>query len=266
MRGRAIFTLVLGLLLAGGAVYLVEQRLDRGPPLVAAEPAIALARVVVAAKELKYSDKLRADFLREAEWPAASAPKEGFGSIEELLGDGKEERVVLRGMVEGEPVLKDKISGFGGKGTLGFKLAAGKRAFTIRVNDVSGVAGFITPGDKVDIMLTRGSDNGAGQVTDMILQQIVILGINQITDEERDKPVIGKSATVEVTPEEAQKLALAMQVGSLSLALRNFGTAEEVRPQRVNEADLFPPSRQDGPTLPSVRVRRGTILTLETLD
>jgi pilus assembly protein CpaB len=265
MRWRGVVAVLVGLLLSGGAIYFVEQRLSTPQPgPVAAEPGLVLVRVVVAAKDLKYGDRLNPELLREAVWPRDSAPEDGFGSVAELLGDGKEERVVLRGMLEGEPLVKGRVTPFAGKATLGYRLEEGKRAVTFRVNDVSGVAGFILPGDKVDIMLTRRIP-GQGSVTDMILQNITVLGINQETNEERNKPLPGRTATVEATPEEAQKLSLAQRVGALSLALRNVSATSEVQPQRVVEADLFPPSKQPEEREDTVRVRRGIKVTVERM-
>jgi pilus assembly protein CpaB len=159
-----------------------------------------------------------------------------------------------------EPLLQAKVSGFGAKATVATKLPEGKRATSIRINDVNGVAGFVLPGDRVDVLLTReiGDDN-KDLVTDIILQSIVVLGIDQLTDEQREKPQVARTATVEVTPEEAQKLALAMQVGTLSLALRNIGSAEVAKTQRVRVSDL---ARADAPAVkrreaPTVKVRRG---------
>jgi pilus assembly protein CpaB len=137
-------------------------------------------------------------------------------------------------------VLADKVSGFGGRDTLGETLAPGKRAFSIRVNDVSGVAGFLLPGDRVDILLTRHLDDGGNRdlATDVILQNVVVLAIDQLKDEQREQPQVARTATVEVAPEEAQKLALAMQVGNLSLALRNVVAVEPVATDRIGVSDL----------------------------
>ena len=116
----------------------------------------------------------------------------------------------------------------------------GKRAVSIRVNDVSGVAGFLLPGDRVDVLLTRQLGTGGTKdlATDVILQNVVVLAIDQLTDEQREKPQVARTATVEVAPDEAQKLALAMQVGNLSLALRNVVTVDPVATDRVRVSDL----------------------------
>ncbi len=243
MRARSLLTLSIGLALAGFAVYYVNQQLGvrEQVQVVTAPPAMALVRVVVAGRDLARGDLLRTDALREIEWPADAVPEGVFSSIGELLGDGGQERRARRSMVAGEPVLAAKVSGFGGRDTLGETLHLGQRAVSIRVNDVSGVAGFLLPGDRVDVMLTRQLGNGGGRkdlATDVILQNVVVLAIDQLTDEQREKPQVARTATVEVAPQDAQKLALAMQVGTLGLALRNVVAVEPVATDRVRVSDL----------------------------
>ncbi|MGH6915729.1 MAG: Flp pilus assembly protein CpaB, partial [Geminicoccales bacterium] len=243
MRARFLLTLLIGASLAGLAVYIVDQQLAqyaKPQVVVAAEPAMPLARVVVAGRDLARGDRIRAEFLKEIDWPANSVPAESFGSIEEIMGKGGEERRVRQAMVAGEPVLAAKVSGFGGRDTLGETVPPGMRAISIRVNDVSGVAGFLLPGDRVDVLLTRRLGTGGKDdlVTDIILQNIVVLAIDQLTDEQREKPQVARTATVEASPEDAQKLALAMQVGNLSLALRNVVATEPVASDRIRVSDL----------------------------
>jgi pilus assembly protein CpaB len=111
-------------------------------------------------------------------------------------------------------------------------------------------------------MLTREvGDDSDSLVTDTILQNVTILGIDQLTDEQREKPQPGRTATVEVLPDEAQKLALAMQIGTLSLALRNSGQTEVAKSRRVAIGDLVTTEPKAAmpvaPAAPAVRVRRG---------
>lgn len=269
MRMRALATFTVGIALAGVSVYAVHQRLNQGaaPQLEAAEPPFVVGSVVVATMDLDYGDRLRADHLREAAWPADDRPAGSFETIEELLGDAQQPRVVLRAIAKGEPILPSRVSGFGARATLSTKLGDDKRAFSIRINDVSGVAGFLLPGDRVDVLLTRQLDNRKDRATDVILQNVVVLGIDQLADEDREKPRVARTATVEVTPEQAQKLALAQQVGSLSLALRNVGEAEEAKVRTVRIDDLVQSERRTrrGPARPSVRVRRGSEVQVEQL-
>jgi pilus assembly protein CpaB len=264
----------LALLLAGAAVYLARGWLESQVPQAAEEqPQIALTKVVVATTTLYFGNTIRSEHVRLVDWPADALPPGSFQSVDELLGEA-EERVVLRGMEVNEPVLKSKVSGFGGRASLSSVIAPEMRATTIRVNDVNGVAGFVLPGDRVDILLTRdptaGGRRGGGQnlITDVLLQNIKVLGIDQQASEEVDKPAVVKAVTLEITQFQAQKLVLAQQVGFLSLALRNMINveAETVRTVtlndlRVGEANLSP--NPDG-TLPDETAKKKQVVVKKT--
>jgi|ERR1700679_2299946 len=269
---RSLISLIIGVVLAGAGIALLNIYFDssKTPPAAA----VALRPVVVAAADLPYGTPLRPELLKVIAWPQDSAPDGSFASIDEVFkGQGQPaDRVVLRETDRNEPILRSKISGFGGKATLSREVSNGMRAVSISVNDVSGVSGFMLPGDHVDVVLTRRlpADAGTGSdslVSDIILQNITILGIDQVSDQQRDQPVVARTATVEVTPEQAQKLALAQQAGTLSLALRNVETVNEVPTARVNLTDLG--NATTAPLLPhhendnSVRVHYGdgTVVT-----
>lgn len=268
---RALWSLLIGLMLAVVAVVGVGRMLGEQPE---AQAPFKVVSVVVAAHDLGFGTELGKAVLTVKDWPEDSLPEGSFATIEEVLGDGEEPRVVIKPIVTGEPVLASKITGFGAKATMSTVLPEGKRAFSVRVNDVSGVAGFLLPGDRVDVLLTRQIEerdrDKLDQVTDVILQNIVVRGIDQIADEDRNKPEVVKTVTLEVTPEDAQKLALAQQVGQLSLALRNIATNDTAKTRSVRVRDLVnepapaPAPKQAAekpkrlaPEAPSVIVRHG---------
>src|SRR5262249_23405200 len=126
-----------------------------------------------------------------------------------------------------EPILASKITGPGQRATLSASLSDGMKAVTIRVNDVEGVAGFVLPGDRVDVAFTRQKDNNGRErsSTDVVLQNVRVLAIDQIADERNDKPSLARAVTLEVDTGSAQKIALAASVGTLSLMLRKAGEA-----------------------------------------
>lgn len=267
LNKRALWSLLTGLMLAVIAVVGLNSILGKPPEPQAPFNVVSL---VVADRDLAFGAELTQSVLAVKSWPENSVPRGSFSKIEEVLGDGKEPRLALKPIVAGEPVLVNKITGFGARATMATVLPEGKRAFSIRVNDVSGVAGFLLPGDRVDVLLTRQTEERSKleQVTDIILQNVVVRGIDQIADEDRNKPEVVKSVTVEVNPEDAQKLALAQQVGQLSLALRNVATNDAAKTRSVRVRDLVSepaptpnqvteatqrPVRQP----PSVVVRRG---------
>ncbi len=243
MRMRAFWMLGLALMLAGAAVFLAQNWLQSQKPQIVevpAEPQVQMATVVVAATPLYFGNTVRREHLREIEWPAGAVPPGSFSTIEELVGDESERRVALRAIEINEPVLKTKISGFGGRASLSTILAPEMRASTIRVNDINGVAGFVLPGDHVDIMLTRSAGGGKGGslLTDILLQNVKVLAIDQDANEDRAQPAVVKAVTLEVTPVQAQKLVLAQRLGQLSLALRNITNAVAEKPKTVTLRDL----------------------------
>jgi pilus assembly protein CpaB len=239
MRLRSIVTLFLALVLGGVAVLLARAWLERSEPAVVAapqEPQMALTKVVVARTTLFFGNRINAEQIREISWPADSVPSGAFTSVHELL-DAEKPRTVLRTIEANEPILASKVSGAGEKATLSAIISEEMRAMTIRVNDVIGVAGFIVPGDRVDVLLTR-EEGKANQITDILLQNVKVLGIDQLASDNQEKPVVVQAVTVEVSPEQSQKLTLASQVGSLTLALRNVLDAEAERARTVRVGDL----------------------------
>jgi len=177
-------------------------------------------------------------------------------------------------MVAGEPVLPNKISGKNGRAILSTVIDPNMRAAAIRVDDVNGVAGFVQPGDRVDVMLTRkASDRDIATGTDLLLQNVKVLGIDQKSSEQKDTPQVAKAVTLEVTPEDAQKLTLASNIGKLSLALRNYADPAAVTVKPLSIGDLVPTPPAGGgekpaalaaekAKLPTVEMLRGTDSTV----
>jgi pilus assembly protein CpaB len=275
---RSVYSLVIGVLFAGLALWLLFT--NRGPneSATAGVPVISTTKLLVAARDIAYGDKIVPDFVRIVDWPEASVPPDAILLRSDLLEGPEAPRIALRSISAGEPFLKPKVSGFGERPILSRKVAEGMRAFTVRINDVSGVGGFILPGDHVDILLTRtigGKSGPENLATDVLLQNVTVLGIDQLSNENTEEPVLGKSATFEVTPEQSQKLALASQVGTLSLALRNYATLQTEKTQQIAATDLgtrkpAAPAKA-APAAPRdnsiyVRVRKGTEVEQEKVS
>jgi pilus assembly protein CpaB len=233
--------LVLAMVFAAGAVVLAQSWL-RGQVqqpqqiVVKQEPEPPRATIVVARRALHYGAELTRQNVRELPWVGDRLPAGAFGSVNELFADG-EKRIVLRTIEENEAVLKSRVSGDGRAATLSAVISQQMRAVTIRVNDVLGVAGFVIPGDRVDLMLTRDADNNRPETT-MLLQNVQVLGIDQQASEDQNQPRVVRAVTLEVTPLQAQKITLGAQVGMISLALRNRGDALAAAATRVVLADL----------------------------
>jgi pilus assembly protein CpaB len=189
--------------------------------------------IVVASEPLRFGDDISARALREVPWPSDALPAGAFSKISELTAD---KRVVVMPIEVNEAVLATKITGPGQRATLSATLQNEMKAVTIRVNDVEGVAGFVLPGDHVDVVMSRSDQNAA--TNDVVIQNARVLAIDQLADERADKPSVAKAVTLEVDVASGQKLALASTVGTLSLMLRKAGELAETMSRRVTLADL----------------------------
>ena len=236
MKVRPLIVLALALLCALLAVFLARSWIVGQSSRPTAEAAQAqMVQVVAAATPLKFGDRLAKENLRLVDWPTGSVPEGTFRSIDELLGP--EPRVALQAIQPNEPILTNKVTGPGQRASLSAVISSGMRAMTIRVNDVLGVAGFVLPGDRVDIMLTRELVKDQ-PVTHVLLQNVKVLGIDQRSEQQNNKPDVVKAVTIEVTTEQAQKITLAAQVGRLSLALRDVSNVELAPVKPVSLKDL----------------------------
>lgn len=236
MRTRSLLVLGLSVLLGGASVLLARTWVMNAQPQDVVVEETPTATVVVASVPLHFGNRLAAENLKVVEWPADNRPAGTFAKIEDVLKEN-EERVVLRTIEPNEPIMESKISGFGGRATLSAIIEENMRAVTIRVNDVYGVAGFVLPGDRVDVMITREPEKGS-PLTDILLQNVTVLGIDQQASEGADDPMVARSVTLQVSSVQAQKLTLASTVGTLSLALRNQLYTVAEKQKTVTLADL----------------------------
>jgi pilus assembly protein CpaB len=199
-----------------------------------------MVQVAVARVPMAYGTALTAENIRMVAWPATSLPPGAFQSTKALLG--AEQRVVLRPIEAGEPILPGKVTGPGGRASISALIDEDMRAVAVRISDVSGVAGFVLPNDTVDVLLTRTpkteTEGQIDPITDVLLQNVRVIAIDQGADDKNNQPVVGKTATLLVDQQSAQKLALASTVGSLSLALRNAVNQDVFMAQTVGTRDL----------------------------
>ena len=196
-------------------------------------------RVAVAAIPLAYGSELSRDKVRFVEYPNSSIPPGVFKSEGELLPGGKK-RFALLPISINEPILATKVSAEGQGASISALLPDGMRAATVRINDVSGVAGFIQPNDRVDVLITRTVPGGDREtkLTDVLLQNVRVIAMGQNAKSADGKPISAKTATLEVGPLEAQKLALGEAAGSLSLVLRKPGEENNPIVETVSLSDL----------------------------
>jgi len=196
---------------------------------------VATRTIVVASAPMRFGTHVVPDSLREVSWPDAAIPAGTYSSIAELTAGGK--RIVLASIERNEPILRTKITGPGQKATLSAVIQDGMRAVTVRTNDVEGVAGFVLPGDHVDVLLTRQQERTNG-TNDVVIQNARVLAVDQLADDAADRPTVVKAVTIEVDTIGAQKIALASSLGNLSLMLRRAGEQVTDATRRISTADL----------------------------
>jgi len=222
-NSRALLIIGVALFLALAAVLVAAKWMG--------EQGAAGTRVAVAAADIGQGTRLAAASVQLVDWPSGSVPP-GAITDPKLLA----ERVTRTDISKGEPVLESKLAPPGTTGGLSAVVAAGKRAMTVRVNDVVGVAGFALPGNYVDILVNlqaMASDAGGREqsVSKIVLERILVLAVAQESNRDDTKPRVVNAVTLELAPDQVEKLDLARSIGSLSLVLRN-----QVDPQPANTA------------------------------
>ncbi|TIS63251.1 MAG: Flp pilus assembly protein CpaB [Mesorhizobium sp.] len=247
MRANTVIMIILAGVFGVAAVVLANIWLANQRNAMAQAGNVPRDTIVVAAVPLKFGDTLSAEKLREIAWPAGAVPAGAFKTTKEALA-GNGTRQALQAIGANEPVLTTKITGPGQRATLSAVLTEGMKAVSIRVNDVLGVAGFVFPGDRVDILLTRNVRSGEGpdkSFVDVLLQSVKVLAVDQVADESKDSPTVVKAVTVEVSTKDAQKLTLAAGAGQLSLALRQAAANKGEMTERVTLSDLTGDTPED---------------------
>ncbi|MEO6293188.1 MAG: Flp pilus assembly protein CpaB [Burkholderiaceae bacterium] len=219
---RALVMMGVAVVVAVGAVVVAAQWIN-------AQASGNTNKVAVALVDINLGGRLSPEMVRMVDWPASAVPP---GAIT----DAKlvETRVARTSIQRGEPIMEGKLAPPGTKGGLSAVVADGKRAMTVRVNDVVGVAGFALPGNFVDILVNtqeEGTKNGNKDqaISKIVLERILVLAIAQESSRDETKPKVVNAVTLELTPDQAEKLDLARSVGTLSLVLRN-----QIDPKPVN--------------------------------
>ena len=195
-------------------------------------------KVIVAAVDIELGSKINPQMLSATDWPSGSTPPGAFKDIKEL-----QDRVVKVSVLRGDAVLERKLAPVGTQGGLSAVIADGKRAMTVRVNDVVGVAGFALPGNYVDVMVNAQQDKGKGeenkQISKTVLEHVLVLAVAQESGRDDTKPKVVSAVTLELTLEDSEKLDLARSVGTLSLVLRNQVDKRTVATSGITKSQLF---------------------------
>ncbi|MHB8528637.1 MAG: Flp pilus assembly protein CpaB [Caulobacteraceae bacterium] len=271
MRSGTLISLGASALLGVGALLVAKIWLPHaGDDAAKNRPTmIATVPVVVARDSIPYGAKLEPGRLALVQYPAGSVPAGAYGSIAAAVNQAGGAPIALIPIAAREPVLPTQLSGGGAKPTVAAEIAQGMRAFTIGVTDVTGEGGHVLPGDRVDVVLTydlstvAGGAPGGGKrlVSDVVLQDVRVLGMDLNADPSSTQASIAHTATLEVSVKDAEKLALAAQAGTLSLALRRTGAAEIAAVPAVGIGDIGPTVRPAPPLRASLTPgRRGRFI------
>lgn len=254
MQNRLKIALVVavffGLIAAYGIYNFLRQQKEAADALKTATQDIVIATKDIPAGTAIGDALVKNGTIKTTPWPKASVPAGSFSSPEQLVGKVNRSRILA-----GEPVLESRLSGEGAGLTV--RLEPGKRAIAVRVDEIIGVSGFIMPDDRVDVILTTtppGTASADARLSKIVLQNKRVLSVAQNVEQKEGKPQLARSITLEVTPEEAEKLSLASQEGQIVLALRGVGDADVARTDGANKSEVLaisaPRRRSSRPSAP----------------
>lgn len=209
-------------------------------------------RLAVASVDLQLGQPLNPEMVKLVDWPRDSMPPGAFTDSKDIGG-----RVTRTAMQRGEPILESKLAPVGSKAGLSAVIADGRRAMTVKVNEVVGVAGFALPGNYVDIMVSTQEEgnqqnNQDRQISKIVLERILVLAVAQEASRDESKPKVVNAVTLEVTPEQAEKLDLARSVGTLSLVLRNQVETQDAKTNGATKQTLLVGSEKPAATVAAV--------------
>lgn len=263
MRLGSLLVTLFGVAIAGASVFLAKEYVMDTRGAANASTTAEMVEVIVVRSDIEFGQAIEPHLLSSQTWPVESMPTGAFTDLADLLPPvGVDPRRAKAKLYKGEIVLAAKLSAFGEKVTIVQKLGENTRAMAIKVDAVTAVGGFVTPGDYVDIVMTQGSNDNLRSVT--ILQNIRVIGVDQQSEESTDQPEIARTMTVEVTPDQGQRLALAQKAGTLSLTLR---TLDGVIDQPLDMVQLRDLLQEKSPVLeaekkPTITIRRGNTVEI----
>lgn len=188
--------------------------------------------VVIVEQPIEAGKAITVNQIKAIDWPASTVPRDAFARTVDVAG-----RIAREPMVAGEPVLPGKLAPKNATGGLSSIISEGKRAITVKVDEVIAVAGFALPGSYVDVLVS-GKDADNHPFSRTVLSRVKVLAVAQETSAEQEKPKVVNAVTLELTPPEAEKLNLARYIGELSLDLRNELDAGKVNSPGVRLSDI----------------------------
>ena len=196
---------------------------------------VSTRAVVIANQDIPEGVAIDRIALTTAQWPVQTVPVGAFASIDSVVG-----RVARVAVYNGEPIVPGRLAPVGTGPGLELKIPPGQRAMAVRINDVAGISGLLQPNSRVDVLVTIREDNADRQVAKLFMSNMLVLSVG--TEVQRDtqgKPINATTVTLAVTPEEAERLAIAMNTGSIQLVLRGYGDPDSVRTKGANSGDVL---------------------------
>lgn len=215
MRSAPVMFL-FALMFAGAAAWVAKQWVEGQSDLMKNAATVETVPVVVAAVDIPFSKKLESGDIKLVQWPRETLPEDTVPDLNLAVG-----KVSKRDLVKDEVIYNSRLVEHLAGSTLSALIEPGRRAVSVRVNDVVGVAGFVLPGNRVDVLASRQLPGGRESVTQTVLQNIKVLAVDQEASPNRDEPAVVRAVTLEMGPEDATRLVKATQEGTLQLTLRN---------------------------------------------
>jgi len=228
----AVVAVLVALLAAFGAYRFLSEK-----SRFAEKARLETVGIVVAAVDIPLGAKLTPNQVAISAWPKGQYPKDAFPDAKSVVG-----RMAIREFFRGEPIVGSKlVPADKSPGILSLKIPVGMRAFSVKVNEVVGVGGFINPDTRVDVLVTtaQSTQHQGGKVSKIVLEDVMVLAVGQSIEGKDSKPTAVNTVTLAVTPEDAEKLALASNDGTIQLGMRNFADTEKVMTGGADKGSLL---------------------------
>jgi len=244
-RSRMILVIgvaILLALLASVGVYKFLSERSR----IAEQAKLQTVGIVVAVVDIPVGGTINVNQVSVSPWPKENYPKDSFAAMKDVVG-----RVARRDFLRGEPIVESKlVPKEKGSGLLSLLVPSGQRAFSVRVNEVVGIGGFVVPDSRVDVLVTIQPPGGNERISKIVLENIRVIAAGQTIEQKDNKPITVNTVTLSVTPEEAEKLALASNEGIIQLVMRNFMDIDNVVTDGATKARLLSSYRPSAPETP----------------
>ncbi len=219
-----VFILAIALIMGAAVAFMTARWMSVPEP--------SGIKVVIVEQSIEAGKAITSDQVKAIVWPGSDVPRDAFNLTAKVVG-----RIARVSMIPGEAVLPGKLASKDATGGLSSMIPEGKRAITVHVNEVIAVAGFALPGSYVDVLVS-GKDANGESFSRTVLSRLKVLAVAQETTADRDKPKVVNAVTLELTPQESEKLDLARNIGVLSLVLRNELDTSQINSAGVRLPDI----------------------------